>query len=58
MPVDTLSTEGQPPEQGPAEVPTPEAQATTEAPSDEGALPEGEKPLLQPDVGLLLRYRW
>ncbi|WP_312232967.1 DUF2066 domain-containing protein [Stutzerimonas nitrititolerans] len=58
MPVDTLSTEGQPPEQGPAEVPAPEAQATTEAPSDEGALPEGEKPLLQPDVGLLLRYRW
>ena len=58
MPVDTLSTEGQPPEQGPAEVPMPEAQATPEAPSDEGALPEGEKPLLQPDVGLLLRYRW
>lgn len=58
MPVETLPIESLPQEQAPADMPTAEAQATTEAPTEESALPGGEKPLLQPDVGLLLRYRW
>lgn len=49
-----LPVAGQPVEPAPVDTPSSEPVSAT----DEAALPEPEKPLLQPDAGLLLRYRW
>lgn len=54
VPAEEMQVEELPIEPEPVETPTPEAVT----PAQESALPETEKPRLQPDAGLLLRYRW
>ena len=58
MPVEEPALEGLPQEQAPVETTTPGAEVEADTPADESVLPDSEKPLLQFDVGLLLRYRW
>lgn len=57
-PAEEPALESLPQEQTPVETPVPAAEVVADTPTDESVLPESEKPLLQPDVGLLLRYRW